>query len=92
MSTATFSEPLESAIIEVWSSDPTMPNRKLRGIVQSREKKTLTVTAAEEIATSAEIRVQTKDLLTLGQVQRCTSGTDATWTVHIGITRSMLVV
>ncbi len=51
----------------------------------------LTVTAAEEIAAPAEIRVQTKDLLTLGQIQWCISGTDATWTVYIGIERTMLV-
>ncbi len=84
-------EHLQPAIIEVWSNDPATPNRKLLGTIQSREKKTLTVTAAEAIATSAEIRVQSKDLLTLGQVQQCI-GAGATWTVSIGIKRSILIV
>jgi hypothetical protein len=82
----------ESAIIEFSANDPAMPNRKLNGTIQSRANKTLTVTTAEEIPTSAEIRVQSKDLLTLGRVLHCISETDATWTVYVGIKRSILIV
>jgi hypothetical protein len=82
----------ESAVIEVSSDDSAVPNRKLSGTIQSWANKSLTLTTAEEIATAANIRVQSKDLLTLGQVLRCSSETDATWTVYIRIKRSILIV
>jgi len=92
MSMTLTSELQEQAIIEISSNDPTMPIRKFIAMVQSREKKSLTVITAEKIAMSTEIRVQTKDLLTLGQVLRCSSEADATWTVYVGIKRCMLIV
>lgn len=82
----------EPAIIDVSSSDPATPNRKLTGTIHARENKTLMVVTGEEIAVSACIKVQSKHLLTLGQVVRCVHGPEAKWTVHVGIERSMLIV
>jgi hypothetical protein len=92
MSMGIRSEVEELAIIEVSSSNPEFPSRKITGIVQARVKKSLTLTTGEEIAPSAAIRVQTKDILSLGQVLRCVAEPDAKWTVHVGVDRSMLVI
>jgi hypothetical protein len=82
----------ESAILEVSSSNPAIPNRKLTGTIQARLKKSLTVVTGQEIAVSANIRVQSKDLLTLGEVLRCVPEPDATWTVDIVIKHTMFIV
>lgn len=71
MSTAITSELREAAIIEVTAKDPAIPNRKLTGTVRTTEKKILTVITDEAITGSAAIRVQTKDLLSFGEVLDC---------------------
>jgi hypothetical protein len=86
------SELREPALIEVSSSDPAVPNRKLTGTILTRLKKSLTVVTDQEIAVSAAVRVQSKDFLTLGEVQRCIPEPDTGWTVDVGVQRSMLIV
>ena len=82
----------QSATIEVLASDPTIPDRKLTGTVHKHGSEILTLLTEEEIAAPAGVRVQTKDLLTLGKVLRCTPEPDAKWTVYVAIIRSMLIV
>lgn len=86
------SELQEPAILEVSSSDPAIPNRKLTGAIQARLKKSLTIVTDQEIAVSASVRVQSKDLLTLGEVLRCVPEPDATWTVDVVVKHTMFIV
>ena len=86
------SELPEPALIEVSSSDPAIPHRKLTGTILTRLKKSLTMRTDQEIAVSAAVRVQSKDLLSLGEVLRCFPGPEARWTVEVGVQRSMLIV
>jgi flagellar motor switch protein FliM len=86
------SELQEAAIIEVSSTDPALPNRKLTGTIHSRLKKILTMVTDQEIAASAAVRVQSNDFLTLGEVLRCIPEPDATWTVDVSIKYSMLIM
>ena len=86
------SELPEPVIVEVSSSDPAVPNRKLTGTIHARLDKTLTVVTDEQIVASAAVRVQSKDMLSLGEVLRCISEPDAKWTVHVGIQRNMLII
>jgi hypothetical protein len=92
MSMAVSSELRETALIEVSAKDPSIPNRKLTGIVRTNEKKILTVITDEEITGSAAVRVQTKDLLSFGEVLGCIPEQNAKWTVYVGVKRSMLIV
>ena len=82
----------EPAIIEVASADPSIPNRKLAGTIQTRANKSLTLITSQEIAAAVAVWVQTKDLLTLGQVLHCFREPDATWTVHVRVDRTLLVI
>ena len=86
------SELREPALIEVSSSDPAVPNRKLTGTVHARLKKSLTVVTDQEVAASAAIRIQSQDLLTWGEVLRCLPEPEARWTIEVGVQRSMLIV
>ena len=92
MSMAIASQLRQSATIEVLASDPAIPDRKLTGTVHKHLNEVLTLLTEEEIAAHAGVRVQTKDLLTLGKVLRCTPEPDAKWTVYVAIIRSMLIV
>jgi len=92
MSTEISSELRETAIIEVTAKDPAIPNRKLTGTVRMTEKKILTVITDEAIAGSADVRVQTKDLLSFGEVLDCIPEQDAKWTVYVGVKRRILIV
>jgi hypothetical protein len=86
------SELREPALIEVSWSDPAVPNRKLTGTIYTRLKKSLTVVTDQEITVSAAVRVQSKDLLTWGEVLRCIPEPDARWIVYVGVQRSLLIV
>lgn len=86
------SELPEPAILEVSSSDPAVPDRKLTGTIQVRLKKNLTVVTDQEIAVSARVRVQSKHLLILGEVLRCVPESDAKWTIDVGVTHAMFIV
>jgi hypothetical protein len=92
MSMAIASEVEQSAIIEVTAKDPAIPNRKLTGIVRTNEKKILTAITDEAITGSAAVRVQTKDLLSFGEVLGCSREQDAKWTVYVGVKRRILIV
>ena len=92
MSMAIAFDPHLPAIIEVSSEDPAIPNRKLTGTIHACANKILPLLTGEEIATSACIRVQTKDLLTLGEVLRCIPEPDTNWTVYVGVKRSIFIV
>ena len=92
MSMTIASEIRQTALIEVSAKDPSIPNRKLTGIIRTTEKKILTVITDEEITGSAAVRVQTKDLLSFGEVLGCIPEPDMKWTVYVGIKRSMLIV
>jgi hypothetical protein len=92
MSMAIASERREPALIEVSAKDPAIPNRKLTGTVRTSEKKILTLITDEEIAGSAAVRVQTKDLLAFGEILGCTPEPDAKWAVYVGVNRSILIV
>lgn len=82
----------DSAIVEVSSSDPAIPNRKLTGTIRARLNRILMVVTGEEIAVSAAIRVQSKDLLAMGKVVECVYEQEATWIVYVGVECSMLVL
>ncbi len=82
----------QSATIEVLASDPATPDRHLTGTIHKHGNEILTLLAEEEIAPPAVVRVQTRDLLTLGKVLRCIPEPDMKWTVDVGVTRTMLVV
>lgn len=92
MSMALASQLRQLASIEVLDSDPAIPDRKLTGTVHKHLNEILTLLTEEEIAASAAVRVQTKDLLTIGKVLRCIPEVDAKWTIYVGVTRSMLIV
>lgn len=92
MSVAIASELRETALIEVSVKDPSIPNRKLTGTVRTNEKKILTVITDEEITGSAAVRVQTKDLLSFGEVLGCVREAHAKWIVYVGVKRRMLIV
>ena len=89
---AVASELRELAIIEISSGDPAIPNRKLTGTIHSRLNKTLTVVTAEQIAEFAGVRVQSKDMLSWGEVLYCISEPDEKWSVHVGVERNMLII
>jgi hypothetical protein len=82
----------QSATIEVLTSDPAIPDRKLTGTVYKHGNEILILLTQEEIAAPAAVRVQTKDLLTLGKVLQCIPEPDAKWTVYVGVKRSILIV
>lgn len=86
------SECCEPAFIEVSSGNPAIPSCKLNGTIQARQRKTLTVLTDQEIAVSAAVRVQSKDVLALGEVLRCTREPDAMWTVAVNVRHSMFIV
>jgi hypothetical protein len=65
------SELREPAIIEVSSSDPAIPNRKLTGTIHARLNKTLMAVTGAQIAASAAVRVQSQDILSLVEVLHC---------------------
>ena len=82
----------ESAIIEVSSGDPAIPNRKLTGTIHARANKSLTMVTNEEIAASAAVRVQTKHLLSLGVVVSCVCELDAKCKVSVAVDRSIMII
>jgi hypothetical protein len=82
----------ESAIIEVSSGNAANPGRKVTGTVREFIRKRLTLVTGEEIAVSAAIRVQSRDLLFLGEVLSCVSNPKAQWTVQVRVKTSLLVV
>lgn len=86
------SQSQQSATIEVLDSDPAIPDRQFTGIVHKHGSEILTLRTEEEIPAPAGVRVQTKDLLTLGKVLKCIPEPDMKWTVYVGVKRSMLVV
>ena len=86
------SELHEPVLLEVSSRDPAIPPRKLTGTILTRLKKSLTVRTEQEIAVSAPVRVQSKDLLSLGEVLRCLPEPEERWTVEVLVQRSMLIV
>lgn len=86
------SQSQQSATIEVLASDPAIRDRQLIGIVDKHGSEILTLLIEEEIAAPAAVRVQTKDLLTLGKVLRCIPEPDMKWTVYVSVIRSMLIV
>ena len=88
---ATVSEVGQPVLIEVSSGIGENPNRKLTGIVKGHIGKSLTLITGEEIAESAAVSVQSKDLLSLGEVLSSVAHDGAQWTVHIRINRSILV-
>lgn len=67
-------------------------NRKVRGFVQRLEGKSLTILSNEEIVESSTVRVQTNDLLCLGEVLASIQHTVGTWTVSIQVRRSLAVL
>jgi hypothetical protein len=83
---------LEQAIIEVSSASATLANRKVSGTIQQHERKDLTVSSQEEIPISAEVKVQSQRLLFLGHVQECIPESGASWSIHIRLRQTLLVV
>ncbi len=87
----TASESGAMVIIEVTSADSN-ENRKIKGSVQQFAGKSLTLVSDEEIAVAASVRVQSKDLLFLGQVLRSISDPQEKWTVHVDVRRTFAVL
>jgi hypothetical protein len=79
-------------IIEVLSSTGGSPNRKLKGVVQEFVSKSLTLVTGEEIPVSAEVMVQSRDLLSLGEVLSSILETGSGWSTVVRVKRSLLVV
>lgn len=92
MSMAITSQSQQSATIEVLPSDPAMPDRQFTGTIHKHGNEILTLLTKEEIGAPAAVRVQTRDLLTLGKVLRCIPEPDKKWSVYVGVTRSMLIL
>ena len=66
--------------------------RKVTGVIENCTRKNLSLTTGEEIAESAAVRVQSKDLLFLGTVLRCVRGESPNWTVQIDVNRTLLII
>ena len=88
---ATVSEVGQPVLIEVSSGIGDNPNRKLAGTVKEHIGKSLTLITGEGIAESAAVSVQSKDLLSLGEVLSSVANDGAKWTVHVRVIRSILV-
>ena len=82
----------ESVIINVSSSHGTVRNRKVNGALQESVPKALTLVTNEELPVCADVTVQSKDLLFLGEVLRCVAIPGAKWTTHVRVKRSLLVL
>lgn len=89
---ATTSDCGESVIINVSSSHDPVRNRKVNGALQEPVSKALTLVTNEEIPVHADVTVQSKDLLFLGEVLRCVAIPGAKWTTHVRVKRSLLVI
>ena len=89
---ASVSELPELALIEVSSTDPATPNRKLTGTIESRAQKTIILPTREEIVPYSAIRVQTKHLLSFGEVLSCIRDANTTWKLHICVERSIMII
>ena len=80
------SEAVESAVIFVASSDPTIPNRTVTGIITGRDsKQNQIILAAQEVAEGAAVTVQTKDLLHMGTALNSAPQSDSKWAICIQV-------
>jgi len=82
----------EPVVINVPSPDATTPHRRFRGEIEHFENKALVVVADESVDISAGMSAQGKDLMFLGSVLNCTAEPDGRWTIHVRVSRTLLVV
>jgi hypothetical protein len=86
------SESLESVTINIMPSNNVAPSSKLNGLVHQLASKSLTLITGEEIPVPADVTVQSRDLLFLGEVLSCVPNDGAKWTTYVRVKRSLLVV
>jgi hypothetical protein len=82
----------EEVIVNVASDDVGSLSRRITGIIQKSAGKILTLLMGEEIPATANVTVQSTDLIFLGDVLSCVRERDAEWTAQIRIQRKLLVV
>ena len=89
--TGTVSENGESVIVEV-SGARYSGSHKLEGTVRDHAGKNLSLLVDEEIAEAAMIRVQTRDMLFLGEVLLSVAEPVSGWTVHVRVKRTLAIL
>lgn len=81
---------MESVVIELPGTNLD-PARKMAGTISATAGKRLIITAPENISASCPIRVQSKDLLFLGDVLESTLGVDGKWSVHMSVKSKFMI-
>jgi hypothetical protein len=87
----TASECLESVVIDVSGNAGKEVPRKINGIIERLTNKRLTLVSGEALPVSANVTVQGKDLLFLGEVLSCVPESGVKWTTHVRVKRSLMI-
>jgi hypothetical protein len=87
----TASKCLESVLIDVSGHSGAEVPHRINGIIESFAKKSLILVSGEAFPVSANVTVQGKDLLFLGEVLSCQPESGAKWTTHVHVKRSLLI-